>query len=147
MEIVTAMSALGSALGFAKSALEARDEAKINAALADINQKHLDLSMAALQLAEKLGSLQSTNAELQREIAELRSAKSERERYVLHEVTAGAFCYRANPGKSGTEPEHYLCQPCYDQGIKSVMRFYETSGMGISELICPSGNGFHNIAF
>jgi cell division protein FtsB len=130
MELMAAMSALSSALGLAKTAIEARDEAKLDAALADINTKHLALSMAGLQLAEALSACQAAKSELERENRDLHSKIADRKRYLLHELAPGQIAYRSAPDGESAEPEHYLCQVCYDKGVKSVLHVVHDGMLG-----------------
>ena len=131
MEIGAALSSLSATLGLAKSALEARDEAKIKAALADFNEKHLALYTAALHLAEKLATAQTALGDLQREAAELRAQRDDRARYALYEVKPGHFAYRSTPSADRpNDPPHYLCQTCYDKGVKSVLHVIHDAMLG-----------------
>lgn len=131
MELGAAMGAFSAVFDIAKTALEARDEGKINAALSELNRKHLDLSTAALQLQEKLVALQAALSELQSENTELRAKANDRAHYVLHAVSPGRFVYRNTPDPERPDiPAHYLCQTCYDQGIKSVLHVIHDNMVG-----------------
>lgn len=148
MELMAAMSALSTALGIAKTAVEARDEAKINVALAEINTKQLALSMAALHLAESLSACQAAKSDLERENRDLVRELDDRKRYVLHALAPGRIAYRFAPLPDSLEPEHYLCQLCYDQGIKSVMRLNEASEWTSRHYACAAaGNNAHDLYF
>lgn len=144
MELISAMSALSTALGLAKTAVEARDESKLNAALADINTKHLALSMAALQLADSLNACQAAKADLERENRDLRAKAEYRGRYTLHELAPGRFAYRHTPIANSLEPEHHLCQICYDKGVKSVLHTIKDSMLGTAyECLAEKPHSFY----
>ncbi len=148
MELMAAMSALSTALGIAKTAVEARDEAKINVALAEINTKQLALSMAALHLAESLSACQAAKSELERENRDLVGKLEERQRYVLHELSPGRIAYRFSPLPDSLEPEHYLCQICYDKGVKSVLRLYDRDEWTARHYACAAvEKGSHDLYF
>lgn len=144
MELMTAMSAISTALGLAKTAVEARDEAKINAALTEIHTKQIGLYTAALQLADSLNLCQAAKADLERENRELRSKAEDRERYTLHELAPGRFAYRHAPLAGSLEPEHNLCQVCYDKGVKSVLHTTKDSMLGTAyECIADKAHTFY----
>lgn len=69
-------------------------------------------------------------------IRELEAKEREGQRYQLVEMVpdTGAFAYRLRPAaeldERRDEPVHFLCQPCFDSGIKTVLQR------------APSGNAF-----
>jgi hypothetical protein len=111
-------------------AIKVRDEAKISAATHEMQERLRAMSDIAMSYVEKNAALVSKNATLElasaenaRAHADLVERLRERERYALHEVRPGAFVYTYKPGVDGEQkPAHYLCQNCYDKGIKSVLR-------------------------
>ncbi len=148
MEIGSAIASLSASLSLARAALETRDAIKINTAIADLNTKYTELSMAGLQLVEKLSALQTALGEAQHENAELKKQLNERSHYVLHELAPGRFVYRYIPNGEGSDPEHYLCQACYDQGVKSVLYLYQVEECISRHYSCPvSGKADHDVYF
>ena len=144
IDIATALASIQTTVDLIKAGIEARDQGKVRAAVADLSARYADLSMAALALSEKLRAVDASLAQLERENRELRKQLEERLAYKLYEVKPGLFCYRFEPSADSEEPAHYLCQPCYDKGVKSVMR--QVRFMGESErLNCPSGQQAHTL--
>ena len=132
---MTFASAIGSAraaLDLIKLAVAARDDVKVQAALIDANTRLLELSMAALALSEKITALQSELAATQRDKAQIEAKLNDRASYTLHEVRSGAFVYAPKDASSGEEPMHYLCQHCYDNGVKSILRSMDSPMLGRS---------------
>jgi hypothetical protein len=123
MELQTAIAAAGAALQVIKGAIAARDDAKAQAALFEVQDRLLAISTTSLDLSDRNAALQALLHEAEREKRELKGRLEERGSYVLHEIRPGAFCYASKPAHEGLEPAHYLCQLCYDKGIKSVLRF------------------------
>lgn len=128
MEIGAALAAAGATLNLARAGLEARDEAKIKAAISDMGARLAAANSAALLLSEQARLLSAKLAEVEAELRDAKQRIAERERYVLHEIATGRFVYRFVPeGGNQTEvqwkiPVHYLCQACFDKGIKAVLR-------------------------
>lgn len=148
MEIGAAISSLSAAFGIAKTALEARDEVKAQSAIADFNAKHVALSMAALDLVEKHNTLLRTNHDLEAKLADIQRKTSERDNYVLHELAPGRFVYRFKPTDGSGDPIHDVCQLCYDQGIKSVLRLNEQGEWTSRHYACAATDkGTHDLYF
>jgi hypothetical protein len=139
MEITGALGALSSVIGLAKTALDARDHAKAQTAVADAMTRLIDLSMSALTLMDLLASLQRANSELEKELHETKLKTQERERYTLAEAAPGVYAYRSNDAQQDGTPPHYLCQPCYDKGEKVVLRRQDLHMWGWT-MVCPTSD-------
>ena len=125
MEIAAALSSIKAGLELAKVAMEARDDTKIKDAMHDLNGRLYEAMSSALTMAEKSAALQSQLRTLESEKADLQSKLDERGLYNLHAIKPGVLVYASQPpDERGQPPEHYLCQSCYDKGIKSVLRFF-----------------------
>lgn len=120
--IPAAVGAIRASLEIARLAVNARDDAKVQTALIDANMKLLDLSTAALALSEKNNALLASLAALQREKDQIESKLEERAQYELCEVVAGSFVYARKAANGDVQPMPYLCQPCYDKGVKTILR-------------------------
>jgi hypothetical protein len=123
MEINTALASARLLLGLAKAGLDARDDAKVKAALADLQEKLYDATSAALSMAEKAAALQTALSDLQREKADLQAKALDRGKYRLEQLRPGAFALASKPADEGGEaPAHYLCQACDGEGFKAILQ-------------------------
>lgn len=126
-EINAAIGAATTAIHVLKAAVDARDDAKIKAAVADISIRLLDVATNANSLAAENGTLQSNLHSAQAELRELREKVAERDRYTLSKLGVlgefYAYKLRASTELSDRKDEvpHYVCQPCFDSGKKSVL--------------------------
>ena len=124
MDFSTAISGALGMVQIADAALKARDNAKASQAIADIQLKLVELSMSALAVTEKNISLVNEVRSLQDELNELKIKASDRDDYILGEVCMGVQAYKPKKFETGRDnPFHYLCQPCFDKGIKSMLRY------------------------
>ena len=121
-EMLSSLSALKKTVDLLRIGVDARDDSKVKAALADFTEKYMPALTAAAGATERIAGLQAQLEEAKRELAKLRGELNERGRYVLHEVRPGAFCYRSQNDADDAAPMHFLCQLCFDSGIKSVLR-------------------------
>jgi len=140
LEISSALAGARGLVDLASTALAARDHAKVQEALQGLNEKLLALTTVALANAEKAMTLQASLVEAQHINAELERQIADRERYRLQAITPGAFAYRSQPQAEGDDPAHYLCQPCYDKGIKAVLREIADTEYRRGKWVCPESS-------
>lgn len=144
IDIAAAISSTSTLLGIAKGALAARDDAKAQQAITDVQLKLLDVSTAALSLSQTNIALTDEIRLLKDQAHQAQMKTRDRDGYEIAEVCPGAHAYKSKPAKEGASvPLHYLCQPCYDKGVKAMLRFHQTEGWG-KEWACPE-NEAHNI--
>ncbi len=134
MEIATALSGIKGLIELAKTGLDARDDAKVKSALSDMSEKLLAAYGTALQMAEKNSELQATLREMERSHADLKSKVDERSQYQLVPLGPGGHAYQASLNQA--QQPVYLCQNCYDKGVKSVLRYKSRSDYFAAEWIC-----------
>ena len=102
----------------ADAALAIRDFNATAVELAKLNRQLLDAQQQLLTYGGDVLTLQAHNRELAEQVKHLAAQLAERGRYDLFELGAGEFVYRSIKAK----PEHYLCQVCFDGGVKSVLQ-------------------------
>ncbi|KWI87184.1 hypothetical protein WM08_17265 [Burkholderia ubonensis] len=126
--ISAALGALKTSFDLARTAVAARDDAKLADALRDINERIFQVQNASLQVQEKMSAmrdeietLKDGKRQLSARITELEHQKSEREKYHLHELSKGVFVLaEKEPSTDGRSP-HFLCQPCMDNSSKKAV--------------------------
>lgn len=122
MTVTAAIAGLKNTIDLAKAAIATRDELKLAEMQQSINDRVIDVQNAALALQEKQSAARDEIDELKEQIrasnakvAELEELLNERAEYKLHALTPRGFAYRY----VGTdEPEHYICQGCFDNKPK-----------------------------
>jgi hypothetical protein len=125
MELSTALSGAKTLFEVARAAMDARDDAKLKSAMTELHGKLYDATQAAMESAFQSAALQEVLLAAQNECAELKRKAAERERYAIAQIPGQGkvYAYARKPTQDGDEePTHYLCQPCYDKGIKSVLQ-------------------------
>ena len=135
--ISAAAASITAAVDISRAAAGLRDSALIAAEVAKINDQLLQAQQALFRHNADLLSLQQQHFETAQKLRKAEEALAERGRYSLFEVGQGNWAYRVNfaPQQGGTsEPgatqtPHYLCQPCFDGGRKSVLAYSTFSGM------------------
>jgi len=129
MDLTSALSALKQTFDLIKTGVEIRDDSKIKKGIADFLDKYLALQTSALEIQQQNLKLLDEKRIVEDKYKELENKQTERERYLLHKVTEGIFVYKYS---SDDKPEHFICQNCFDKGIKSVLRYSDDPTWGKS---------------
>ena len=80
----------------------------------ELNNIILDLQSNASSLNEKYNSLVNSKNDLEKEIANLKDFKSQKEKYILKEIFVGIHAYVPKEEKDRISKYHWLCQNCLD---------------------------------
>jgi len=137
--ITSAVAAINGAIDLGKGAMSVRDEAKAMDIVRAMNEKLLDAQQRLFELSAAINALQHENFHATQELREVREALAERGRYSLVEISNGQLTYRINPSPtlcgasdpSSPEPDHYICQKCFDGPGKNkvvLQRRFRTGG-------------------
>lgn len=143
-EISAAIQGLKQSFEIVKGLVDVRDDVKLRDALTEFNVKMHALSTAALTSIEKASAAHEQVTLLKEQLRELQAKLADRSQYELHEVATGIFVYLFQPSATGHKtPRHCLCQPCFDKGVKSVLRVYDEEGE-LPHWICSCDSN-HNV--
>ena len=125
-----------------------RDEALIREKTTALWQEVLKAREGLIAHNAALLQLQQEHFEAGEKLRKLEETARERGNYSLVHIGRGQWVYRSNvapqhPGAAEvtpavTEPPHYLCQTCFDKGVKSVLqtRFERGVDIGLRCLSC-----------
>lgn len=143
-DLASAISSASTMLGIAKGAIAARDDFKAQQAIGDAQGKLLEITTAALALSQTNIALTDEIRLLKDQAHQAQMEARDRQRYDIAEVCPGHYAYKAQQVEGAAAiPLHYLCQPCYDKGVKAILRFTQAEGWG-KEWECPE-NTAHSI--
>ncbi|MEB4631140.1 hypothetical protein [Burkholderia contaminans] len=117
--ISAAIAGVRNAYELTKTAVAARDDAKLAEARIELTDRIMDVQNAAVALQEKLtgarddiDQLKEALREAKQEIATLRSERDDRSRYKLVSLCLNGVAYEYMGAPD--ETKHFLCQPCFD---------------------------------
>lgn len=140
--IAAANSALSAAREIGKAAVGIRDFNQLATVVAQLNEQILKAQDSLFAHNTQLFALQQENFDLTGKLARAEEKLADRGRYTLVEISDRTFVMglnkrieaTAHDTAHGLELEHYLCQPCFDKGIKSVLQ--KSSFYGAISLEC-----------
>jgi hypothetical protein len=123
------ITAIAQALGAFK-ALKDIGEATIGLANAtafrerqiEFQGKIIEAQSALMALQEEHATLAETIRGLEKEVADLKEWNTQKQDYELKDLGGGSTAYTFRQEKRGTEPPHYLCTQCYDDGKRSILQ-------------------------
>jgi hypothetical protein len=139
-----AMSALSIAKELGKAAIGVRDFNEVAPIISKLNDQLLNAQESLFKINAQVFALQQENFESAKKLREMEETVAERKRYAYFELSPGIIVYRANitpvesqvGEPSSAEPLHYLCQPCFDSGVKAVLMRHTNYPNGIYHR-CP----------
>lgn len=121
-DIEAGMAGLKTAFDIARGIRDIADAAERNSKIVDLQRSIMDAQAGAIQAQQLHTEDVKRIAELEAEIAHLRTWEGEKQRYVLYSPQAGATVYALKPGMEAGEPPHWLCANCYQQSKKSILQ-------------------------
>jgi len=111
-----------------KALLGMRDAAKINEKVIELNHEILSVYQSAHAVLAQQSAMLEEKRALEKKITDLETWNAEKEKYQLADVRTQyaqyghVWAYVLKKDASSTEPEHYLCQNCYQDGRKSILQ-------------------------
>jgi hypothetical protein len=140
-EITAGITSVRAAYDLTKAMLKSRD-AKILAdgtrdlqsLLGDAIGKFLEAQQAQMAQLEEIAALKA-------EIKKFSDWETEKQRYELKGVGHGVTAYMLKPEVRGSEPPHWLCPTCFENGKKAHLQFSVRMAGGGSVYRCKGCEG------
>ena len=98
----------------------------------------IELQSVILSLQDQILSMQHEHSnllqiknDLEKELMNLKDWEKTKSQYELKEVVPGFFVYSPKPNSKFSEPDHWLCANCFNDGKKSILQRKR------SKYLCP----------
>lgn len=136
--ISSAISGLRSVAEIAKAMKGLHDQADIQIKVIELQSAILDAQSSALAAqSEQLAMIQKIR-DLEGEVARIKAWDETKQRYQLITPWAGCHVYALKETGKGTEPPHWVCPHCYEDGRKSILNDSDKHDRRIRLIIkCP----------
>jgi rubrerythrin len=121
-EIAAAVTGIRSALDITKAMVGLRDAEAFRAKSIELQGVVLEALDKAIEARESYSTQSDRVRALEAEVASLKAWDADKQRYELEEVSHGAMAYVLKKETQGTEPIHWLCASCYNNGKKSILQ-------------------------
>lgn len=138
------VSTLKATYDLGNAAMGVRDANQFATTLAQINDQLLKAQQSLFAVSGQAMEMQQQLAKLQEECRKLKAAAEERGRYALVEIGTGNFALQSKVDVGGmsdpiaAEPVHYVCQPCFDKGVKAVLGITLSTMGTVRYQTCPN---------
>jgi hypothetical protein len=125
-DVSAGITSLKTAFEIAKAMKDISNATEPNSKILDLQGVIMDPQASAIQAREAHSAQIDEIRALEAEIARLKAWDAEKERYELKAVSfRGAMAYMLKPAARGSEPPHWLCPNCYQNGKKG---FFQPTG-------------------
>lgn len=138
------MSALGAAMtsfkamkDITEAMIGMRDTALFQSKAIELQSKIMDAQNSVFAANEERAALVERVSQLEAKVTSLEAWEAEKQRYELKHLPPGAYAYSLKEEARGTEPAHYICQPCYESRKKSILQSKGPHN-GVEKFSCPA---------
>jgi hypothetical protein len=115
------ISGLKLAGDIAKSFLELKSISDVQGKVIELQSAILSAQSSALSAnADQMAMVEEIRT-LKEEIARIRAWEAEKQRYKLDSPWDGAVAYALKKSMGNSEPPHWICTSCYENGRKSIL--------------------------
>lgn len=135
VEIAGVIATIQTAYGIAKSVVDGKIDAEVQAKASELVDSIINLQGAILSLQSENQDLLENNRQLKSQLSDLHQWEAIAGSYQLSEISEGLFLYSLKDGS--TEPHHYVCPNCFNKKQKSILQVSSPNRTG-SSYICPS---------
>lgn len=127
------ISPLRAAGDVAKGLVDIRDTVKFGEAVIKLQSQILAAQSGALEAKIREGEMAGRIRELEEQLTQKEAWVAEKQRYRLVELPPSVFAYELIPQSANGDPQHYICQTCFQRGRKSILH------------ATPAVNGIHHL--
>jgi hypothetical protein len=139
------ISSLKFAGDIAKSFLELKTISEVRGKVIELQNAILSAQNSALAANATQASMIEEVRTLKEEIAVMKAWGSDKQRYKLISPWSGTVVYSLQESMSNSEPPHWICTNCYDDGRKSILA-QQQDGNSFVSFLCPRCNaGFRAV--
>jgi rubrerythrin len=117
------MSPLSTAGQTVEKLMEVRDLVKFGDTFRKLFAEILAAQKGALLAQQREAELLNRIGALEKEVTRLETWEREKQRYELRNVGWGAYAYILKKTERGTEPPHWACTKCYEDGKIRTLQY------------------------
>jgi hypothetical protein len=115
-------SSLNAAVNITKAMKDLNDWSVFQSKVIELQSAILEAQSGVFEANTERSALIEQIGQLKKEMADLKTWETEKNRYELKDISGGALAYALKPEAHGTEPPHYICANCYEHDKKSLLQ-------------------------
>jgi hypothetical protein len=139
------ITGLKAASDIAKSLIEIKTLSEVGGKVIELQSAIFSAQSNALTAQAEQASLVDKIRALEEEITCIKAWDSQKQRYSLESPWAGAFVYSLKESMKESEPPHWICTDCYENGKRSIIQERQNYKIGRPEFFCGCGAVIHAI--
>ncbi len=121
-DVTQAFTSLQAATQLIKALMGVRDAAVIDSKMIELRDHLINAQNSIFESQAQQSTLIQRVHDLEKELMSIKAWEKEKERYQLIEPWRGCFLYALKEASKGTEPPHWICAQCYQEGRKSLLQ-------------------------
>ena len=115
------ITGLKTASDIAKGFLELKSISDVQGKVIELQSAILSAQSSALAANSDQASMVEQIRTLKEEIASVKAWETQKQRYKLHTPWDGSVIYALKESMANSEPPHWICTSCYENGKKSIL--------------------------
>lgn len=115
---ITSLKAAGDIIN---GMLELKTLSEVQGKIIDLQRAILDAQSSALSANADQSEMVEEISALKKEISDIKAWETQKKRYKLVAPWDGALVYALKETMSKSEPPHWICTKCYEDGRKSIL--------------------------
>jgi hypothetical protein len=135
-EISMGLSSLKAAADIVKGLNVISTKAMVNEVKITLQEHIINAQEALIAASEAQAATANRIRDLEQQIVKFENWEREKQRYQLAKLQYG-FAYALKETMRDGEPSHYICEPCYQNGKKSILQDSTSAMLGEHSLTCP----------
>ena len=132
-----ALSSFKTLTDIAQSFLQVRDTTLIQGKVVELQSAIIGAQNETMAIQAAQAPLLARVDKLEKEIVRFKDWEGEKQRYHLKELVVGVLAYAMKSEAANSEPPHYICPNCYNQGKKSILQRTVPGSVRTLSLKCP----------
>jgi hypothetical protein len=120
--VTSALDALKSIKSISEAMVSLRSGPAFDQKKLELERSILDARSGILAIQEQRLAILGEIDDLKKQVASMETWATEKARYELKNVDAGATVRALKPSMQGDDPPHWLCPNCYEGGKKSILQ-------------------------
>jgi hypothetical protein len=125
--ITAIASSLNAAINVTKAMKDLNDWSVLQSKVIELQSAILEAQSSVFEVNSERSTLIERIGQLEKEMADLKTWETEKQRYELKAIPGGAFAYALKQEAQGAGPPHYICANCYEHHKKSVLQMKATN--------------------
>ena len=116
------ITSIKTAIDIATTLKQVADDTDLKAQTIDLYNTMISLQTDIMTMQAENHALLQENHYISKKLMEVETWENEKSKYSLHEICPQVFVYSPDQTDESSEPNHWLCAKCYNQGVKSILQ-------------------------